>query len=119
MWHVYFDECNALEEAAGENELEAPRDVSWEAIKCPSLENLLERANNFKTPKKVRVNPGYMDRDVFGKEKMPKLVYVIPLDLDDIPDPEDDESGVQMAVRQVLVGWQVITSNFSTLSLLK
>jgi hypothetical protein len=52
MWHVYFDGCNTVEETTGANELAAPKDVSWEAIDRPSLEDL-ERANNFKTPRKV------------------------------------------------------------------
>jgi hypothetical protein len=45
MWHVYFDGCNMVEEAMGQNELEAPKDVSWEAIKHLSLDNL-ERTND-------------------------------------------------------------------------
>ena len=113
VWHVYFDECNAMEEAAGENELEAPRDLSWEADDRPSLEHL-EKANDFKTPRKVKVNPTYMDRDVWGKERLPKMEYVIPLDREDIPEAEDDESAVQIAVRQMLVRWDVITTNFLT-----
>jgi hypothetical protein len=56
MWHVYFDGCNTTKESIGQNELEAPKDVSWEAIERPSLEDL-ERANDFKTPRKVRMMP--------------------------------------------------------------
>jgi hypothetical protein len=52
VWHVFFGECNAAEDAAGENELGTSSDISWEAVERPSLENL-ERANDFKTPKKV------------------------------------------------------------------
>jgi hypothetical protein len=32
MWHVYFDGHNTAEETTGHNELEAPKDVLWEAI---------------------------------------------------------------------------------------
>jgi hypothetical protein len=60
MWHVHFDDCNTPEDATGENELEPVRNDSWEAIQHPSLEEL-ERANDFKTPKKVRVLPEYLD----------------------------------------------------------
>ena len=40
MWHVCFDKCNPAEEAAAENELKVPQDVSWEAGERPSLESL-------------------------------------------------------------------------------
>jgi hypothetical protein len=60
MRHIYIDGCNTVEETTCQNELEVPNDVSWEAIKCPSLEDL-ERANYFKTPRKVRLMPGFVD----------------------------------------------------------
>jgi hypothetical protein len=57
-WHVYFNKnCKRVEEATGHNKPEAPQDFSWDAVDRPSLKDL-ERANDFKTPKKVRVMPG-------------------------------------------------------------
>jgi hypothetical protein len=66
MWHVYFDGCNMVEEVMGRNKLDAPLDLSWEAVDRPSLEDL-ERANDFKTPRKVRVMPGFVDQTVTYK----------------------------------------------------
>jgi hypothetical protein len=65
MWRIYFDGCNTIEAAMGCNKLDAPTitDLSWEAIDCPSLEDL-ERANDFRTPRKVRVMPGFVDQTV-------------------------------------------------------
>jgi hypothetical protein len=59
MWHVYFDGCNTVKEATGYNELDAPTDLSSEAVNHPSLEDF-ERANYFKTPRKVHVMPGFV-----------------------------------------------------------
>ena len=81
MWHVYFDEYNAGEETAGENELKALQDISWEAVEHLSLENLA-RANDFKPPKKVGVlKQVYVDRGVRGYTE---LEYTIRLDVEDI-----------------------------------
>jgi hypothetical protein len=114
MWHVCFNECNASEEATGDNELGTISEVSWEAIERPSLDSL-ERANDFKTPKKVKVNQVFMNKEHNGPEKL--LEYVIPLDLKDIPVDEGDESQVQKTIRQMFIGWQVLTRNFSALNL--
>jgi hypothetical protein len=43
----------STEESMDQNKLEAHPDASWEAIDQPSLEDL-ERANDFKKPRKVR-----------------------------------------------------------------
>jgi hypothetical protein len=32
IWHIYFDGCNTVEEAMGRTELDAPTDLSWEAV---------------------------------------------------------------------------------------
>ena len=86
-----FNECDAVEEATGDNELGTTSEVSWEAVERPSLDSL-ERANDFKTPRKVKVNQLFMNKEQNGPEKL--LEHVIPLDLKDIPVDEGDESQV-------------------------
>jgi hypothetical protein len=78
MWHVYFDKCKTAEEATGQNELEAPKDLLWDAVKHPSLE-VLERANNFKTPRKVQVMPEFVKVEVdkdFKLVTLGKLIFL-------------------------------------------
>ena len=64
MWHVYFDECKALEDASGENELGLSKNSLWDEDERPSLEKL-EKANDFKTPKKVQLGPT-TQQDIIG-----------------------------------------------------
>jgi hypothetical protein len=109
MWHVYFDGCNTVEEVSGANELDAPTDLSWEAVDRPSLEDL-ERANDFKTPRKVRVMPGFVEQIV--TYKMETLGEMAPLDLSDLPPISGAPSTSQKAVRQMFEGWDVIKDNF-------
>jgi hypothetical protein len=82
MWHIYFDGCNTAEESAGQNELEAPKDVSWEVIEHPLLEDL-ERANDFTHPRKVRVMPGFWEHHEVLE--MARLAQINPLDLTGLP----------------------------------
>ena len=39
MWHVYFDECKALEDPSGENELGLSKTPSWDADYTHLLKN--------------------------------------------------------------------------------
>jgi hypothetical protein len=115
-WHVYFDGCNTSEEATGENELEAPKDVSWEAIQRPSLEDL-ERANDFKTPKKVRVLPNYLVGENEGVSfEVIRLDPIRPLDLTELSAIQDDPTPSQKAVRHIFHSWDDIRRNFQVLS---
>jgi hypothetical protein len=112
MWHVYFDGCNTTEETTGFNELEAPQDDTWEAIDRMSLEDL-ERANDFKTPRKVRMMPGFWDHeDAF---KMVKPEQMDALDLTGLFPLEGAPSPNQKAVLQMVEGWERIKSNFEVL----
>ena len=113
MWHVCFNECNAAEESTGHNELGTSSEVAWETDEDPSLETL-ERANDFKTPKKVRVASVFMKQELYGS-RLNALECLIPLSLQDIPRDEGDDSEVQKALREVFVGWQKITQNFTAL----
>jgi hypothetical protein len=110
MWHVCFDECEAAEEAAGNNKLGSGPGVSREDVDRPSLD-FLERANDFHTPKKVKLSQLYNE----GNELM-SLEHVTPLDLKYIPSSGVDQSEVQLTLRQMFVGWKVISSNFLALS---
>jgi hypothetical protein len=65
MWHVHFDGCNASEEGTRENKLQGTGYDSWDHLQRPSLDEL-ERANNFKTPKKVRL---LLDLDMEVKDE--------------------------------------------------
>ena len=108
MWHVYFDECKAAEDSTGDNELGAGLGVSWGDDDRPSLA-FLEKANDFHTPKKVKVSP------LYNEGTMPlKLGYVDPLETKD--SSPSDQSEVQSAIRGMLDGWKVISSNFLALN---
>ena len=110
MWHVHFDECKAAEEATGDNELGSGPGVSWEDADRPSLD-FLERANDFHTPRKVKVSSLYD-----ASSELMKLENVIALDLEDIPSSSEvDQSEVQKTLRQMVVGWKVISSDFLAL----
>jgi hypothetical protein len=110
MWHVYFDGCNTLEEATGENELEAPHDTSWEeAVERPSLEDL-ERANDFKTPRKVRLMSGFVE--AIHTFEMVALGRIQPLDLSGLQSIGGIPTPSQRAVRQMFEGWDTIKDNF-------
>jgi hypothetical protein len=109
MWHVYFDGCNTLEESTGENELEAPHDTSWEAVERPSLEDL-ERANDFKTPRKVRLMPGFVE--AIHTFEMVALGRIQPLDLSGLQSIGGIPTPSQCAVRQMFEGWDTIKDNF-------
>jgi hypothetical protein len=86
MWHVCFDGCNASEEATGENELQGTGcDSSWDHLQRPSLDEL-ERANDFKTPKKVRL---FLDLDMEVKEEPIRLDPLVSLDLARLPANND------------------------------
>ena len=110
MWHVYFDECKAAEDPTGDNELGSGPGVSWEDDERPSLE-FLEKANDFHTPKKVKVSPLYNE----GTEPL-NLGYVDPLNTKDPSSSETDQSEVQSTLRDMLEGWKVISSNFLALN---
>jgi hypothetical protein len=112
MWHVYFDGCNTVEDATGQNELDAPSDLSWEVLARPSLEDL-ERANDFKTPRKVRVMPGFSDPVDFYK--MEYLGHIDPLDLRGLLPISGAPTPSQKAVRQMFEGWDVIKENFEVI----
>jgi hypothetical protein len=112
MWHVYFDGCNTTETLTGYNELETPKDVSWEAIDRPSLEDL-ERANDFKTPRKVCLMPGVWDnKDTFELIKPEQLDT---LDLTGLFPIKGSPSPNQKAFLQMIDGWDRIKGNFELL----
>jgi hypothetical protein len=110
MWHVYFDGCNASEESTGDNELQASTHDSWEHLQRPSLDEL-ERANDFKTPKKVRL---HFDLEQEVKVELVQLGPLLSLDLTRLQ-PIKDISPSQTAVRAMFVGWEVIKNNFEAL----
>jgi hypothetical protein len=111
MWHVYFDGCNASEEATGENELQGTGyDSSWDHLQRPSLDEL-ERANDFKTPKKVRL---LLDLDMEVKEEPIRLDPLVSLDLTRLP-ANNDMTPSQAAVRSMFAGWESIKKNFEAL----
>jgi hypothetical protein len=109
MLHVYIDGCNTVEEITGQNELEASNDASREAIEHPSLEDL-ERTNDFKTPRKVRLMPGFVDATytyeifTFG--------HIELLDLSGLQSIGGKPTPSQRAVCQMFDGWDMIKENF-------
>jgi hypothetical protein len=113
MWHVYFDGCNASEEATGNNELQAAKDESWEYMHHPSLKNELEKANDFKTPQKVRVKLDMKTKDV----RQPiQLGPINSLDLTCLPTIKHDVmTPSQAGVLEMFRGWEVIKNNFQVL----
>jgi hypothetical protein len=111
MWHVYFDGCNASEESTGKNELQSFEYDTWEHLQRPSLDEL-ERANDFKTPKKVRL---HFDLEQEIKEEPVLLGPLMSLDLTRLQ-PIKDSSPSQTAVRSMFAGWEVIKKNFESLS---
>jgi hypothetical protein len=114
MWHVFFDECRALEASSGANELgldKSEEERDREERDRPSLYKL-EKANDFKTPRKVRV----FEYEPFRNLSYFKLEDVEPFDSDDIEPAEANEEGMQKAVRHVLEGWGKVSANFTALS---
>jgi hypothetical protein len=85
MWHVCFDGCNVSEEATGENELQGTGYDSWDHLQRLSLDEL-ERANDFKTPKKVRL---LLDLDIEVKDEPFRLDPLESLDLTRLPPNKD------------------------------
>ena len=78
----------------------------------------VEKANNFKSPKKVRLGPT-TQQDMMGQDMMGlKLDYFILIDLGNVVQPgEADESGIQVALRDVFLrGWDRISANFVEMS---
>jgi hypothetical protein len=109
MWHVYFDGCNASEEATGDNELQAPKDDTWEYLHHPSLDEL-EKANDFKTPRKVRVK---LDMKSEGGRQPIQLGPINSLDLTRLTTIKNDVmTPSQAGVREMFRGWEVIKNNF-------
>jgi hypothetical protein len=70
----------------------------------------LERANDFKTPRKVRVMPGFIEQTV--TYKMETLGHMNPLDLSGLLPVGSAPTPSQKAVRQMFEGWEVIKDNF-------
>jgi hypothetical protein len=71
----------------------------------------LERANNFKTPWKVRVIPGFVDQTV--TYKIEALGQIDPLDLRGLLPAIGAPTPSQKAVRKMFEGWDVIKENFN------
>jgi hypothetical protein len=112
MWHVYFDGRKMVEESTGRNKLDAPSDVSWEVIARPLLEDL-ERANNFKTPRKVCIMPGFRDPIITYKMEAPGQLDL--LDLSGLLPINGAPTPSQKAVRQIFEGWDVIKENLDVI----
>jgi hypothetical protein len=112
MWHVYFDGCNTSEEATGNNELQAAMDESWEYMHHPSLDEL-EKANDFKTPRKVCVKLDMKSEDV----RQPiQLCPINSLNLMRLPTLKHDVmTPSQAVVGEMFRGWEVIKNNFQVL----
>ena len=111
MWHIYFNECKAAEDSTGDNELGSGPGVPQENDERPSLE-FLEKANDFHTPKKVKVSSLYNNE---GTEEL-NLGYVNPLNTKDLSSSETGQSEVQSTLQDMLEGWKI---NFQQLPCLK
>jgi hypothetical protein len=109
MWHVYFDGCNASEEVTGDNELQSSKDDAWEYLHHPSLDEL-EKANDFKTPRKVRVKLDMKSED--GRQPI-QLGPINSLDLTRLTTLKNDVmTPSQAGVREMFRGWEAIKNNF-------
>jgi hypothetical protein len=113
MWHVYFDGCNASEEATGEdNELQPTKDDAWEYLHHPSLDEL-EKANDFKTPRKVRVKLDMKSEVIYEPIQ---LGAINSLDLTRLGAIKSDVmTPSQAGVCAMFRGWEVIKNNFQVL----
>ncbi len=113
MWHVYFDGCNTSEASTGHNELKGVRGDTWDSQDRPSLEDL-EIANDFKTPKKVRLLPEFSEPE---EELEDVQLDAIPqLDLTGLTPVKGEPSASQKAVRQIFESWSDVRTNFQILS---
>jgi hypothetical protein len=112
MWHVYFDSCNASEEATGNNELQPPKDDAWEYLSHPSLDEL-EKANDFKTPRKVRVKLDMKSEFIYEPIQLGSINL---LDLTQLGVTKSDVmTPSQAGVREMFRGWEVINNSFQVL----
>jgi hypothetical protein len=112
MWHVFFDGCNASEEATGANELHFSKDEAWEYLHHPSLDEL-EKANDFKTPRKVRVKLD-LKNEVVRQDIL--LASITSLDLTRLVSIKHDViTPSQAGVREMFRNWETIKNNFQVI----
>jgi hypothetical protein len=69
----------------------------------------LEKANDLKTPQKVRLIPGFVE--IEDTLEVISLKHIETLNLTDLQPLEDDSVPTQKAVYQMFEGWEIIKVN--------
>jgi hypothetical protein len=123
LWQTYMDACKATEFATGRNEqgvFESEEEVVIlfdEA--APSLRQL-ESADDFKTPKKVRMVEGLTQDSEESYVEPASIGSISPLniDLSDMePLADPDISTERKAVRKILLEWDRLGQSFGDIKL--
>jgi hypothetical protein len=124
LWQTYMDACKASEFATGRNELGElnlgeGRDIPhWdEHVGAPNL-NDLTRADDFKTPKKVRIIPFMAKEDDEDYVEVIEIGSVAPLNIDlstMSPLEGTKRTSGNLALRKILSEWDGLASKFGNL----
>jgi hypothetical protein len=122
LWQTYMDACKASECRTGRNELGElnPRGEipDWEEhVEAPSLEDLAN-ADDFKTPKKVRIMAPWKREPDDAYHEPPEIGSVPPLniDLSDILPLEGlQKTPKNQALLRIMLEWDGLALNFGTL----
>jgi hypothetical protein len=120
LWQTYMDSCKASEFKTGRNELGVlSSGGSWEDDlgEAPSLQDLVD-ADDFKTPKKVRIIPS-LSREADEDYTEAEEIGVIPplnIDLSGVTPLEGNEqSSENLALRKIMFEWDGLAKQFGAL----
>jgi len=122
LWRTFMDACKASEYSTGRNELgelDQKRDIpNWdEHLEAPSLQDLVN-ADDFKTPKKVRVIPAMRKEDDEEYVEAVEIGAVPPLniDLSDLSPLEGEKkTSGNLALRRIMLEWDGLAGKFGAL----
>ena len=123
LWRTYMDACKAAEAHTGDLELAQPRSgepspLDWEeAIEAPSLQELAD-ADDFKTPKKVRIIGSLRKEADETYTDPPEIGVISPLNLDltQVSLLEGKARSVgNLALRRIMFEWDGLALKFGAL----